>query len=48
MAARAGIDPGRSLFIDDKPVNVEAARRAGFRAEVFVGQAALEAYLAAG
>jgi FMN phosphatase YigB (HAD superfamily) len=48
VAARAGIDPGRSLFIDDKPVNVEAARRAGFRAEVFVGQAALEAYLAAG
>jgi FMN phosphatase YigB (HAD superfamily) len=48
VAAAAGIDPGRSLFVDDKPVNVDAARRAGFRAEVFVGQAALEAYLAAG
>jgi len=48
VAARAGIDPARSVFIDDKPENVEAARRAGFRAEVFVGQDALERTLAAG
>ncbi|MGO8914767.1 MAG: HAD family hydrolase [Stellaceae bacterium] len=47
VAARAGIDPARSLFIDDKPENVEAARRAGFRAEVFVGQRALERILSA-
>ncbi len=48
VAARAGIDPARSLFIDDKPANVAAARGAGFRAEVFVGRRALERYLAAG
>lgn len=46
VAARAGIDPARSVFIDDKPANVEAARLAGFRAEVFVGQRMLEQYLA--
>jgi HAD superfamily hydrolase (TIGR01509 family) len=45
VAAQAGIDPGRSLFVDDLPVNVEAARRAGFRAEVFVGQSSLERHL---
>jgi len=47
VAARAGIDPGRSLFIDDKPGNVAAAREAGFHGEVFTGQAALERVLAA-
>ena len=46
VAARAGIDPARSLFIDDRPANVEAARRAGFHGEVFTGQAALERLLA--
>lgn len=47
VAARAGIDPGRSLFIDDKPANVMAAREAGFHAEVFTGKPALERRLAA-
>lgn len=47
VAARAGITPARSLFIDDLRANVEAARQVGFDAEVFVGQASLEARLAA-
>jgi HAD superfamily hydrolase (TIGR01509 family) len=47
MAARAGIDPARSLFIDDKADNAEAAEAAGFTALVFAGQAALERYLSA-
>jgi len=42
VAAKAGIEPARSLFIDDRADNVEAARRAGFQAEVFTGQVALE------
>ncbi|MDB5408595.1 MAG: HAD-superfamily hydrolase, subfamily variant 3 [Rhodospirillales bacterium] len=42
VASRAGIDPERSLFVDDVPVNVEGARRAGFQAEVYVGQESLE------
>jgi FMN phosphatase YigB (HAD superfamily) len=45
VAERARLTPQRSLFIDDKPANVEAARRAGFIAEVFTDQAALERYL---
>jgi FMN phosphatase YigB (HAD superfamily) len=46
VAARAAVDPARALFFDDKDVNVAAARREGFRAEVFVGQAALARTLA--
>lgn len=45
VAERARLTPGRSLFIDDKPANVEAARRAGFIAEVFTDQPTLERYL---
>jgi putative hydrolase of the HAD superfamily len=45
VAERAGIEPGRCLFIDDMAENVEAARRAGFQAEQFTGQAALESLL---
>jgi FMN phosphatase YigB (HAD superfamily) len=45
VAARAAIDPRRSLFIDDVPGNVEAAHRAGFHAEVFIDRASLERYL---
>ena len=45
VAERARLTPQRSLFIDDKPTNVDAARRAGFIAEVFTDQAALERYL---
>lgn len=47
VAARAGIDPGRSLFIDDREENVTAARHAGFHAEIFTDQASLEQVLAA-
>jgi FMN phosphatase YigB (HAD superfamily) len=47
VAARAGIDPARCLFIDDRLVNVDAARRAGFRAELFTDQPTLARYLAA-
>jgi len=32
----AGLDPARTLFIDDRIDNVEAARRAGLRAEQFI------------
>jgi FMN phosphatase YigB (HAD superfamily) len=45
LAGRAGIDPARSLFIDDKPENVAAARQAGFAADVFTDQASFERYL---
>ena len=47
VAERAGIEPGCSLFIDDVPDNVEGARRAGFQAEQFTSQGALEALLQA-
>jgi FMN phosphatase YigB (HAD superfamily) len=46
VAARAAVDPARALFFDDKESNVTAARREGFLAEVFVGQAALMSLLA--
>ncbi len=45
VAERAGIAPARSLFIDDRMDNVEAARRAGYQAEPFTDQATLEALL---
>lgn len=45
VAGRAGVAPGRCLFVDDRPANVEGARRAGFQAEVFTDQPRLEALL---
>ena len=36
-AARAGVAPARITFLDDKPANVEAARRAGWRAFLWRG-----------
>ena len=45
VADMAGIEPGRSLFIDDRADNVDGARRAGFQAEVFTTQADLAALL---
>ncbi len=45
VAERAGLDPSRCLFIDDMAENVDAARKAGFQAEQFTGQAALERLL---
>jgi len=47
VARLAKIDPARSIFFDDLPGNVAAAREAGFQAEVFTTQAALEDYLRA-
>jgi putative hydrolase of the HAD superfamily len=38
VARDAGIDPSRSIFFDDRLDNVEGARRAGFRAEVFTNE----------
>jgi FMN phosphatase YigB (HAD superfamily) len=45
VAERAGIDPSRTIFFDDLPANVEGARRAGYQAEVFTGEAPLVALL---
>jgi putative hydrolase of the HAD superfamily len=47
VARLAKIDPARSIFFDDLKANVAAARQAGFQAEVFTTQAALEDYLRA-
>jgi|WetSurMetagenome_2_1015567.scaffolds.fasta_scaffold199424_2 FMN phosphatase YigB (HAD superfamily) len=47
VADRAGVDPGRCLFFDDLAENIEGARRAGFQAEQFTSQGALEALLQA-
>ena len=44
VARTAKINPARSLFVDDLVQNVRAAREAGFEAEIFVGQSALEHY----
>jgi putative hydrolase of the HAD superfamily len=41
-AARFGIDPARSLFIDDVPANVQAAQAAGWQALHFRGASACE------
>jgi 2-haloacid dehalogenase len=38
---RFGVEPSRSLFVDDAFANVEAARRAGFRAVRFITPEAL-------
>jgi HAD superfamily hydrolase (TIGR01509 family) len=44
-AARFGLPPSQLLFIDDVPVNVQAARDAGWQALHFVGAADCEARL---
>ncbi len=46
VARQAGIDPARSIFFDDVAANVEGARAAGFRAEVFTDEAAVRTLLA--
>lgn len=46
VARIAGISPRRSLFFDDRIDNVEGARAAGLRAEVFVNETSLRALLA--
>ena len=45
VAERAGVTPGRCLFIDDRMDNVEAARLAGFRSAQFTDQTSLAALL---
>jgi putative hydrolase of the HAD superfamily len=45
VAERGGFEPARCLFFDDVEANVEGARRAGFQAELFTGQSALETLL---
>ncbi len=47
VAEKAGLDPARCIFFDDVQANVDAARQAGFQAEVFTTQVALEDYLRA-
>lgn len=37
----AGVEPGAIFFTDDLPAHVEAARRAGWDAELFIGPVAL-------
>lgn len=46
VAARAGIAPERSLFVDDLAENVAAARALGFTGHVFTGRDAFQRYLA--
>jgi putative hydrolase of the HAD superfamily len=46
VAKDAGIEPTRSLFVDDLAENVAAAESVGFHGHVFVGQAELERFLA--
>ena len=38
---RFGLDPARTVFVDDLPANVEAAQRLGFIGHVFSGAASL-------
>lgn len=45
VAGRFALDPASTLFIDDSPPNVAAARTAGYVAHHFTGAAALEAEL---
>lgn len=44
---RTGLDPARTLFTDDSPRNVEAARACGLKAELFTGPQPLRATLEA-
>ncbi len=45
LAARFGLEPARTLFIDDSPANVEAASRLGFATHRFDGAERLRARL---
>ncbi|MFC0041155.1 HAD family hydrolase [Actinomadura rayongensis] len=46
-ARRLGADPADVLFFDDSPANVEGARRAGMRAEVFASPEQVRALVGA-
>jgi putative hydrolase of the HAD superfamily len=45
-AERVGVDPGACVFVDDRPDNVDGARAAGMRAEVYTGVRPLRQLLA--
>jgi FMN phosphatase YigB (HAD superfamily) len=45
VADQGGFEPARCLFFDDVQKNVDGARAAGFQAELFTGQEALETLL---
>ena len=45
VAARAGIKPHRSVFVDDLAENVAAARTLGFHGHIFTGRDNLERFL---
>jgi 2-haloacid dehalogenase len=47
LAERHGLDPARTVFTDDSPVNVAAAAAEGFQAVLFTGAADLRAELVA-
>jgi len=47
LVERYGIDPARSVFVDDRTDNIEAARALGFRGIVFTSPEALMRDLAA-
>ena len=47
LLSRFGLDPVRTVFVDDMPRNVEAARDAGIRGVVFTGADALRTELLA-
>ncbi len=47
VAERFALDPATTLFVDDSPGHVDAARALGWQAEVFTGAQALRASLAA-
>ena len=47
LAERYGLEPGRTLFIDDSPANVRAAAGAGYVAVLFTGADALRCDLRA-
>lgn len=47
LVEELGVEASRTLFVDDLPANVEAARRAGLQAVVFESEPQLRSYLAA-
>lgn len=47
LVERFGLEPARTLFVDDSPVNVAAARAVGLQAVVFTGTSRLRADLRA-
>jgi putative hydrolase of the HAD superfamily len=47
VAARAGFDPHRALFVDDLAENVAAAQALGFRGHIFAGREGFERFLGA-